>query len=93
MNTESLWSNFTSKLNELVDKFIPTKKASNRNKLPWVNQQLKNLIRRRDRAFRKYKKTQNPSDRKSFLDLKHLVKKKIKEAYHHYLEEILNVNQ
>ena len=73
LNTESLWSNFTSKLNELVDKFIPTKKASNRNKLPWVNQQLKNLIRRRDRAFRKYKKTQNPSDRKSFLDLKHQI--------------------
>lgn len=92
LNTEELWENFSSTLNNLTDKWIPSKQSSIRNHLPWVNQDIKKLIRRRNRAFTKVKKTSSSSDRKKFLDLKHLVRKKVKEAYNQYLEHILNLN-
>ena len=50
------------------------------------------MIRRRNRAFKKAKNSRSSSDRKKFLDLKHLVRKKVKEAYNQYLEHILNLN-
>ena len=81
LNTEELWENFSNTLNNLTDKWIPSKQSSVRDHLPWVNQDIKKLIRRRNRAFKKVKKTSSFSDRKKFLDLKHLVRKKVKEAY------------
>ena len=92
LNTEELWDDFSNTLNNLTEKWIPSKQSSVRDHLPWVNQDIKKLIRRRNRAFKKVKKTSSSSDRKKFLDLKHLVRKKVKEAYNQYLEHILNLN-
>ena len=92
LNTEELWENFSNTLQELTEKWIPSKQSSVRNHLPWVNQDIKKLIRRRNRAFKRVKNTSSSSDRKKFLDLKHLVRKKVKEAHTQYLESILNIN-
>jgi len=92
LNTEELWIDFSNTLNFLTDKWIPSKLSNTRNNLPWVNQNIKRLIRRRDRTFKKAKTSGSTSDRKKFLDLKHLVRKKVKEAYNQYLENILNTS-
>ena len=91
LNIEQLWDDFTQTLNNLTEKHIPSKMSSPRNYLPWVNQRLKRLIRRRNRAFKKSRKTNKENDRKKFLDLKHLVRKAIKESHQQYLEDILNI--
>jgi hypothetical protein len=68
------------------------KKSSIRDHLPWVNQYVKRLIRKRNWAFKKVNKSGSSSNRKKFLDMKHLVQKKVKEAYNQYLEDILNLS-
>ena len=80
-----------STLTSLTNKFIPLKLSSTRNNLPWVNQKLKRIARQRDRAFQKHRKPGKPSDRKDFLDLKHLFRKSIKLSYQSYLQDILDV--
>jgi hypothetical protein len=92
LSTEDLWSDFQEHLNGLINKHVPTKQSSHRDHLPWVNQHIKRLIRRRNRAFKRQRKTNQPSDRQKFLNLKHLVRMKIKEAYTQYLENMLEIN-
>ena len=52
---------------------------------------MKRMIRRRNRAFQKFRQTNHPQDRKKFLDLKHLIRKEMKNSYNKYIEEILNL--
>jgi hypothetical protein len=53
LNIEKLWENFSDTLKSLTEKWIPSKKASVRDHLPWVNQHVKRLIRKRNRAFKR----------------------------------------
>lgn len=92
LNIEELWEDFANMLHRLTDKYVPTKMSSVRDSLPWVNQSLKKIFRKRDRAYKKSRKTGKSSDKKKFLDLKHTVRKMVKEAHQKYLEDILNLN-
>ena len=59
-----LWQLFHDNINSGIKKFIPTKIASIKNKLPYyVNSDLKRLYRKRDRVYRKHKKSGLQQDR------------------------------
>ena len=60
--------------------------------LPWITQPIRREIRKRDRLYKKFKRSKAPKDRKAFLNSKHGVKTNIKLAYDKYLEDILGLN-
>lgn len=74
-----------------MDRFTPTRKLSRKVSLPWITQEIKRLIRKRDSLYIKHKKNKKVCDRNHFLKVKHLIKSKIKQAYHNYLEDILGL--
>ena len=60
-NVNDMWLHFKTTCLDLINKHIPTKLAKVRSGLPWVNLNLKWAIRRRDRAWSKWKKSHSLS--------------------------------
>ena len=56
-----------------------------------MTQEIKRTIRKRDSLYDKYKRLRRPTDRCAFLEAKHLVKQKLKQAHDRYIEEILGL--
>ena len=78
---------------------IPSKVVTIRpNEHPWITCQIRNLIRKRKRTFRKYKKTQNLLFWEKFKKLRNQIVSNIRSSKKNYfdkLEDILskeNVN-
>ncbi len=83
LSVDKLWDSFTTELHQASQKHIPTKQANNRNKLPWVNQDLKRIARKRDRLYRKHRSSGLPNDRKQFLNTKTSLSAKIQTGISH----------
>ncbi|MES9880859.1 MAG: reverse transcriptase family protein [Sedimenticola sp.] len=90
-SVESLWVDFTTSLNKLVDTYIPRKLVSGKYSLPWMTQAIKRKIRKRDKLYRHHRKTGNQQSRKLFLQTRHIVKAMIKVAYGDYVEGLLGL--
>ena len=47
-DVQELWDQFASRLEQGVDKFIPTRIAGTRDGFPRINQEIRRLMRKRD---------------------------------------------
>ena len=70
---------------------IPSKIIRGKSSLPWITQEIKRLIRKRDKLYSSYKRTQDHDKRKIFLTLRQQIKSKIKSSYLVYLEGLLGL--
>ena len=91
-DVKELWDMFASRLEQGIDKFIPTRKAGTRDGFPWINQEIRRLMRKRDKLYKRMKRSGRPNDTKKFLEYKHLVHRVIDRAYERYLGDILGIN-
>ncbi len=94
LSIDELWSKFKSTVHAGIDKYVPIKRCGSKKALPWVTQEIKRLIRKRDKLFKKIK-TGRSNDRckKMFHDLKQTIKQKIKVSHNSYLENILEIDE
>ena len=86
-----LWEEFKGALHSGIEKHVPQHTISTKPSLPWMTQEIKRTIQKRDGLYYKYKRLRRPTDRCAFLEAKHLVKQKLKQAYNRYIEEILGL--
>ncbi|CAC5417074.1 unnamed protein product [Mytilus coruscus] len=52
----TLWTHFQTKLEESIGKNVPKKTARKKDGSPWITSDIKRLIRKRDRWFKRMKK-------------------------------------
>ena len=88
---EELWLSFTFTLEKFVNEYVPTKLIRGKASLPLITQEIKRLIRKRDKLYVSYKKSGDLDKKKSFQSLRKLIKRKIKDSYHVYLENLLGL--
>ena len=88
-----LWDKFVAKLQQGIDTFIPIRKARPKNGLPWINQEIRRLMRRRDKHYKRWTRSCRPIDQKKFLEYKHLVRRVSEMAYEKYIGDILGIQQ
>jgi hypothetical protein len=55
MSLDELWNIFKTNVQETIHKYIPTKSIGNKSRLPWVNNQLKKLINKKNKLYKKKK--------------------------------------
>ena len=91
-DVQELWDMFASRLEQGIDKFIPTRKAGTRDDFPWINQEICCLMRKRDKLYKRMKRSGRPNDTKKFLEYKHLVRWATDRAYERYLGNIVGIN-
>ena len=89
---EVIWSAFKNALQSGISKYIPVKKFGTKRSLPWITQEIKRLVRKRDSLYQKQKRGR-PKDRHHFKQVKHFVQSKIKTAYNNYLQNILGLTE
>ena len=58
-SVEELWDHFKTELFSLIEKFIPSKMRSTSNRPPWMKNKDKRLLRKKNRLYKKAKKTNN----------------------------------
>ena len=88
MSVEESWSFFETKLKENIVKHVPVK-TSKRKKPPWFNQEIKELIKRKKNAFKRYTLNKATYRYKIYRNIRNLVKKKIKEAIRNHESKII----
>lgn len=90
-DVETLWCDVKNKIHEGIKTFVPSIQSKEKNKLPWINIQLKRLIRKRDKLFYRQRQTRKVEDIQKYKQVKHLVQQKTRLAYNVYVENILGV--
>ena len=45
-SAQSMWDRFATKLEQGIDQFIPTRKSGSRDGFPWINQEIRRLMRK-----------------------------------------------
>ena len=82
-----LWDEFKGALQSGIEQFVPQRTVSTKPSLPWITQELKRSIRKRDSLYDNYKRLRRPSDRHAFVEARH----KLKQAHNRYIEDILGL--
>ena len=91
-DSQAMWDKFTSRLQQGIDKHIPTRSSGTKDGFPWINQEIRRLMRKRDKLYRRWSRSGRPHNQKKFLDQKHIVRRIIDRAYEKYLKDILGLN-
>ena len=63
-DVQELWDIFTLSQEQGITKFIPKRIAGSRDGFPWINQEIRHLIRKRDNLYRRMKRSDRPNDTK-----------------------------
>ena len=70
----------------------PSKLIRGKSSLPWITQEIINVLSvKRDSLYAKFKKTGDSDIRTKFQTLRQQIKKKIKDSYQGYLENLLGL--
>ena len=88
-----LWTEFTEALEKFSSQCIPTKLVRGKSSLPWITQEIRRMIRKRDQLYRTFKKTGDQGKKSQFINLRKTIKSKIKSSHLMYLEGLLGLNQ
>ena len=91
-DAQELWAMFALRLEQGITKFYPTRKAGSREGFPWINQEIRRLIRKGVKLYKRVKWSDTPNNTKKFLDQKHRVRRVTDRAYERYLGDKLGIN-
>ena len=84
-----MWTDFKSSIQEIIEKRDPTKMTSPRHLHPWMNGSIKWAIRRKQRAYRKFRWTNTKSDRPRYRWLQQQVQWKTRRANRQCMQDII----
>ena len=72
-----------------IAKFVPSKLSSVRFSQPWVTRSCRRLIRKKNRSYRKARRTNKSHDWVVFKNLKHQSQRECRQAYQHYVANMI----
>ena len=62
ISTNDLWTDFKTEITKAMDKFVPSKMTKSRVGHPWINTDIKRLLKRREKLFRRSRMSNSPHD-------------------------------
>ena len=92
-NTKSvneLWNDYRSKLLSLQEKYVPSSKASDNRKLPWINVKVRRCLRRKQRLYNQARKKHDPELWNKYRHMKRATQKLIRQQYWDYINSIVS---
>jgi hypothetical protein len=87
MSLDELWNIFKTNVQETIHKYIPTKSIGNKSRLPWVNNQLKKLINKKNKLYKK--KKCNPKYKEQYQKTKAKLQNEMRNSYWRYIENMI----
>ena len=86
----SIWDHFKTSLEESIKRNVPIKTTRKKDGCPWITSDIKRLIRKRDRWYKRSRKSGHSGDNKKFKDLKCTTQKEIRRAYWKCIDGIMS---
>ena len=69
-SVQSMWDRFATGLEQGIDKFITVRKAGTWDGFPWINQEIRRLMRERDKLYKRWSRSGRPYDQSRFIEYK-----------------------
>jgi len=88
-SVEEYWKFLMGKINEFKETHIPICNRKDRNDMPWFNNYLRKLIKKRNNLFKRYKKTGQFYFKIKYIAARNLVTKQIRLAKSKYESSII----
>ena len=79
-SVDTNWQFFRDTITQAIEKFVPKKKVSGRFSLPWLTRPVKRLIRRKQRAYNRAKKSNKDRDWEIFRKLRKKSQSSLKQT-------------
>ena len=89
LTVNELWQRIQDHLTNMMNIHVPAKITSTKNHLPWINSKLKKISRRKYRAWRKAKTTNNAEDWARFKNIKNEARRTYRQSYQNYVNKIV----
>ena len=91
-DVEHLWKTFKNKVHSLMQSHIPSKiLRGNRVQKPWVSRQVKTLMRKSKKQFRKQRKTKKAKDIRQYKETKARLQKAERHSYWQYVDNLIEI--
>ena len=88
-----MWMHFQEHLELSVKTNIPHKTARLKDSSPWITRDLRRLINKRDRWYKRKKKSGNLRDTNRYKELKKDTQRHLRQAYWKYIDSIVTPPQ
>jgi hypothetical protein len=87
-NSNSPWNDFTSSCLDIMNRYIPTKLTSTRYSQPWINREIKQLTRRKNKLFKKHQNNKSSPQWKKYKYLKKIIQRKCRQTYNNHINSM-----
>ncbi|CAG2204419.1 unnamed protein product [Mytilus edulis] len=91
-NIENMWKYFKENIMKIIDQKVPTKMTTTKFTHPWINTNIKRLIRRKNKAHKKSRKTKKKRDRDRYKYLQQQTQMEIRKAHKEYMNDIISLS-
>ncbi|KAL8598749.1 hypothetical protein ACOMHN_033313 [Nucella lapillus] len=88
-DTELIWTKFKEGLQAAVKNFVPHITLKTKSSKPWVDPETKKMIRRRDRLYKKWKKTKDEGLQNQIKVMKRHIQRRLRRAYWSFTENLI----
>ena len=86
------WCTIKSILNNLLNDYVPYRTTKFRHNLPWITNEIKRSMRKRDRLFHRGRKSNSNIDWANFRKFRNSVAKTIISSHKNYINNIIGSN-
>ena len=83
------WEFFKTRLRLAADRHIPQKQVKPNRRLPWITTTIRRMMRKRERLFKKARKSKNATLWQAYKKYRNSVKKQIEIAHNKYVNEVI----
>ena len=92
MDIDTLWSSFRDTLQLSMDQHIPSKLSSSKPSQPWITNATKREIRKKQRLYKKARKSNSTILWDQFKTLRRRTDRKIKKQYKTYVRDVIGTS-
>ena len=90
-DVNELWTIFKYKIHSLMDQYVPSKLLrGNKLQKPWISREVKALMRKRDKLFKRQRKTGRTQDIRHYRETKARLQKADCQSYWNFVDHIID---
>ena len=88
ISINDIWVSFKSDLTTAMERFIPMKMTKTKHNVPWIDNKIKHLIRRRDQMYFRARNSSRPDIKNPYKRFRAHVQKVTRHAYWKHVSSI-----
>ena len=87
-NSDNAWHRWKKSLLDIVNNHVPKTKARDSDSPPWIDSDVKHLLKKKETARRRAASSHNTSDRAKYVELPRASKRLIETKHREYMETL-----